>query len=223
MSKARQKTARRSYESPLRASQRDATRHAIVAAAHALMRSSPDQLTVPAIAARAGVSVPTVNRHFPSRQALLEGVVAHLDATARIGSREDLAPDDFFGPGLSEMLRQHFVHFAAVGVPIGANAAIAELRSKVTIPRRRKLVDDVIAHDLPTLAEPHRTWLSDLVVVTFSSAMVATMQSYLGHAPEENAKRVEWLLRALMRDAERLASPRASRSTANTKKKGTRA
>lgn len=205
MAKAREKSARRAYTSPLRASQRDATRRAIVGAAYELIRTSPEELTVPAIAARAGVSVPTVNRHFPSRQALLEGIVAHLDALSVAGPKPNLTPEAFFGAGLGELVRELFARFSCVGMPPGAHAAISELRARVTIPRRRKLTDDAIARVLPTLREPHRTWLSDLIVVVLSSSMVGTMQSYLGHPPEENAKRVEWMLTAVFAEARRLA------------------
>lgn len=221
MSKARESSDRRTYKSPLRSSQRDATRRAIVSAAYELIRSSPESLTVPAIAARAGVSVPTVNRHFPSRQALHEGVVAHLDALAEVGPKPDLAPEDVFGAGLGPLTRELFVRFAAVGMPPGTHAAISELRARVTIPRRRKLTDDAIARVLPTLREPHRTWLSDLVVVVLSSSMVGTMQSYLGHPPEENARRVEWMLATLFAEARRLAEgaePKSTRAAGRAKR-----
>lgn len=225
MAKAREISDRRSYTSPLRSSQRDATRRAIVSAAYELIRSSPDSLTVAAIAARASVSVPTVNRHFPSRQALLEGVVQHIDGLVEAGPKPEMSAEEFFGEGLGKLTRELFVRFAAVGMPPGTHAAISELRTRVTIPRRRKLTDDAIARVLPTLREPHRTWLSDLVVVVLSSSMVGTMQSYLGHPPAENAKRVEWMLATLFAEARRLAEGDETTSTraAGRAKRPTRA
>lgn len=234
--------ARRSYTSPLRASQRDATRRAIAEAAYELLRVSPDELTVPAIAVRAGVSVPTVNRHFSSRQALLEGVVAHIDSLGDNGApREDVDPASFFGSGLGPLVHGLFSRFAAIGMPAGAtSAAIMELRSKVTIPRRRRIADEAIAKILPGLTEPHRTWLSDLLVVLLSSSMVHTMQSYLALSPEESAMRMHWLLSILFAETKRMSEAgrtgrvegrapgarsgpgRASGSKRTTRKKGDR-
>ena len=209
MSRAHKKApARRSYTSPLRASQRDATRRAIAQAAYELLRLSPDELTVPAIAARAGVSVPTVNRHFGSRQALLEGVVAHVDSLGDGGApRADLDPATYFGAGLEPLVRQLFTRFSSVAMPLGGSttAAIMELRSKVTIPRRRRFTDDAIAKMLPGLEEPHRTWLSDLLVVLLSSSMVHTMQSYLGLSADESATRMHWLLSILFAETQRMS------------------
>jgi len=208
MSKAHEKAqSRRSYSSPLRASQRDATRRAIAQAAYELLRISPDELTVPAIAARAGVSVPTVNRHFGSRQALLEGVVAHIDSLADTGPRgADIDPATFFGSGLERLVRDLFSRFAAMGMPAGTtSAAIMELRSKVTIPRRRRITDEAISKIQPGLAEPHRTWLSDLLVVLLSSSMVHTMQGYLGLSADESATRMHWLLSILLAETKRMS------------------
>lgn len=84
-----------------------------------------------------------------------------------------------------------------------------ELRSKVTIPRRRRLTDDAIEKVLPALGEPHRTWLSDLVVVLLSSSMAHTFTSYLGLSGAESAKRVHWLLATLFTEARRMSEARA--------------
>ena len=203
---------KRRYESPLRAAQRESTRQAIVAAAHALLKTAPDELTVAAIAARAGVSVPTVNRHFPSRQALLEGIVAHLDAETGLEPSAPEDPSTYFTTGLEPLLREMCAKFSGVTLPSPTNAVLGELRSKVTIPRRRRLTDDAIARLLPDLGEPHRTWLSDLLVVLLSSSMVHTMQSYLGLPPEESAARMQWLVSALLADAERKRGTRGAKT-----------
>jgi len=218
--------SRRAYASPLREAQREATKRQIVEAAHALLSEPRAELTVPVLAARAGVSVPTVHRHFPSRQALLEGVVAHLDSLGE-RTQQHVDPADFFGPARAAILQDVFSRFSLLVPPVGASAALTELRSRVTIPRRRRLVDEGIARALPTLPEPHRTWLSDLSVVLVSSAMVQTMTSYLGHSAEENAARMDWLLGALIAEARRIAETssrpgREAKGRATRRKRGDR-
>jgi len=70
----------RPYSSPLRDSQAQRTRELILdALTDLLATNSPQEVTTRAIAERAGVSQPTVYRHFPDRQALLEGLTARVE------------------------------------------------------------------------------------------------------------------------------------------------
>ena len=65
----------RPYSSPLRDSQVQRTRDLILDALTELLSEQPsDQVSTREIAERAGVSQPTVYRHYPDRQALLEGL-----------------------------------------------------------------------------------------------------------------------------------------------------
>jgi AcrR family transcriptional regulator len=66
------KTAR-SYESPLRAEQMEQTRLRILAAlSEVLADESVGEVTIPLVARRARVSLRTVYRHFPTREALFD-------------------------------------------------------------------------------------------------------------------------------------------------------
>lgn len=72
----------RHYSSPLRAEQAQRTRDLILDAFTDLLEDRrADDITTREIAQRAGVSQPTVYRHFPDRTALLEGL------SGRIGER----------------------------------------------------------------------------------------------------------------------------------------
>jgi AcrR family transcriptional regulator len=63
----------RAYESPLRAEQLEQTRLRILEAVTGLVADeSVDELTVPRVANRARVSLRTVYRHFPTREALFD-------------------------------------------------------------------------------------------------------------------------------------------------------
>jgi AcrR family transcriptional regulator len=63
----------RTYESPLRAEQIEQTRRRIVQAmVDVLADEAVDEVTVPIVAMRARVSVRTVYRHFPTKEALFD-------------------------------------------------------------------------------------------------------------------------------------------------------
>ena len=63
----------RPYESPLRAEQQEATRRRILQAmADVFADEAVDDVTVPIVAMRARVSVRTVYRHFPTKEALFD-------------------------------------------------------------------------------------------------------------------------------------------------------
>ena len=66
-------SATRPYESPLRAEQLEQTRLRILEAmADVLADEEVEEVTVPLVAMRARVSVRTVYRHFPTKEALFD-------------------------------------------------------------------------------------------------------------------------------------------------------
>ena len=67
----------RPYRSELRAEQAEETRRRILDAALRVMATGLASLSVPAVAREAGVSVPTVYRHFGTKAELLAGVYPH--------------------------------------------------------------------------------------------------------------------------------------------------
>jgi len=70
---------RRNYRSPLRAEHAERTKALILDAFTELLGDRrADDITTREIAARAGVSQPTVYRHFPDRAALLEGLSGRI-------------------------------------------------------------------------------------------------------------------------------------------------
>ncbi len=91
---------------------RDAVRNqqSVLEAARAVLSEAGTEATMELIAARAGVGVGTVYRHFPNKEALVDALVtaiyAHLIAAARAG----LARGD--GTGLADFLRTLGTSFA---------------------------------------------------------------------------------------------------------------
>ena len=86
----------RTYSSPLRAEQAEHTRQRIVqAAVDLLSEGDAGDLSMPEVAARAGVSVRTVYRSFATKDDLLDGVIEWInhkinqETGARPETRED--------------------------------------------------------------------------------------------------------------------------------------
>jgi AcrR family transcriptional regulator len=75
----------RAYESPLRAEQMEQTRRRILeAVAEVLADEQVEEVTVPAVAERARVSVRTVYRHFPTKEGLVDGFAEWAEEHLRL-------------------------------------------------------------------------------------------------------------------------------------------
>src|SRR5438093_1006429 len=68
----------RTYRSTLRDEQTDGTRIRILEALVRTMAAGVAGLSVPAVAREAGVSIPTIYRHFGSKQGLLEALQPYV-------------------------------------------------------------------------------------------------------------------------------------------------
>lgn len=208
MSPSPQRPTRRGYTSPLREQNAAATKERIVAAAEAMFREQPDALTIPALAARAGVSVATVNRNFPSRQALLEAVVGSLDAR-----RGPMPKGEEFFSNPRRAARTFFRAFDGSLPPgsLGFTAGVMEVRRAVTIPRRRKEVEAHLDRELPGLPARERRVLSDLLVVLFSTATLEVFRMYLNASADVTADRIGYAVEALLEHARSSGAKRGRR------------
>lgn len=84
---------------------KDAVRNgrAILRAAGEIIRVDPSHLTIAEVAARAGLSAPTVYRHYPSAEALLGRYMADVDAQIRDFSHDcDVPGPELFDAVLAE-------------------------------------------------------------------------------------------------------------------------
>jgi AcrR family transcriptional regulator len=88
---------RRSYDSQLRRAQSDETRARILAAGSALAHQASSwdwrDITIPAVARKAGVSERTVYRHFETEQQFREALLRRLEQEAGV-SYDDVDLDD---------------------------------------------------------------------------------------------------------------------------------
>jgi len=130
----------RTYRSPLRAQQAQRTRELILAAyADLVVAERSSDITMAAVAARAGVAERTVYRHFPNGQALLDGLSEQASAVMRERGAE------LGGRSLDEAIagaERLYRGFEAAGPPIKA-AIIAGLDAGYRSPGQPGRVDHI--------------------------------------------------------------------------------
>lgn len=128
----------RKYESPLRDAQAEETRERLFEAARALLVDGGlDALTLPRLAKAAGVSVPTVYRHFPTMDALVEALLAWIRPL--VGQ----TPERLFCPpeALPRLPLENFARFednAAVLRPLMESRAFNRVRVASMRDRARR-------------------------------------------------------------------------------------
>lgn len=184
---------------PLREGHKRATRERIVRAVAALVADAhPAAISVPAVAARAGVGVATVYRYFPTKEALLDASVLVMGEDVTVRSADDLpATLD----GLGEVLTGFFADVAD-NLVLARNQLASPLGRELRRRRwetKRAAVQSAIAHrgiDPRSLAGER---LAALIDVLTSSTAVLELHDKAGLPVEEAAAHVVWAIGALER------------------------
>ena len=179
----------RGYHSPGRQARAEATRRRIVEAAVGLLGEGG--LEVPAVAAAASVSVPTVYRYFPDREALLDAVHTHLRERLGPGVRpatlEDVASAAV--TRIDGFERNEAVVRAALATP-GFLEALQRSRdahaARLLAPRTRHLD-----------AEDARAVRALLLQLSDAPTWLALKDEH-GVAPEAIGRVVGWAISALL-------------------------
>lgn len=184
----------RRYRSELRNEQAEATRSRILDAALRVMARGIASLSVPAVAREAGVSVPTVYRHFGTKRDLLAAIFPHV--VGRAGLDELVPPRsiDELGSGV----RALFERLDAAGDlarAAHASPAIEEVR-RVDMPARldfsRRLADSVV----PKLARGDRDRIARLLTILISASALRVWRDHLRSSVDEAADDIDWVIRA---------------------------
>jgi AcrR family transcriptional regulator len=191
---------RRTYSSPLRESQAQRTRDLILDALTDLLgERRADEITTREIADRAGVSQPTVYRHFPDRDALLAGLTGRMvalmdteDEIARPATLEDLAPLAARGMGLSET---HAVISKAEAI---LNADPRRL-SQDSRERSAELLR-LVTESLPDYDERDHLRITALLRNLYSVQVWLRMREEFGIYGDEAGPIVGWAVETLVRE-----------------------
>jgi AcrR family transcriptional regulator len=184
----------RGYNSPLRQAQAEQTRQKIVDAVFAVVRGGLWTLTMPAVAKAAGVSLPTVYRYFPDKDALIEG--AADDIRRRVGVTM-LAETSF--ASFIERLRTVASNIEAQsdGMRIlAANNAQGALPEE-HLAGRRAGVESAIRDAIKGTRGRDRKFLIDWAMMVASSPMATTLSRF-GFEGRNAADRMVWLIETLM-------------------------
>jgi AcrR family transcriptional regulator len=188
--------SRRTYHSQLRAEQAEETRARILDATIRVMARGIATLSVPDVAREAGVSVPTVYRHFGTKQALLAAVHPHLARRAGLGQvAEPESVEDF-----SEMVRSVFGRLMSLGGDARAamTSPASEEARRTQMPARYAMSRRFAAGVMPAASEADRDRLARVLIILASSSSMRLWLDHLGSSVDEAADDVDWLLRTVL-------------------------
>jgi AcrR family transcriptional regulator len=186
----------RAYRSELRAERAEETRTRILDATVRVMSGGIASLSIPAVAREARVSIPTVYRHFGTKQDLLAAVYPHLERRAGRGELVVPTSIDQLRDGVRALL-DHLEAFDDLARAAMASPAAAEARA-MSMPRRLAMTRRMAESVDPPLAEADRDRLARLLVILTSSASLRTWRDHFGLTPDGAADDIDWVVRSVI-------------------------
>ena len=185
----------------LRAAQAKATRTRILEATVAVMARGVASVSIPAVAREAGVSVPTVYRHFATKRDLLSAVFPHVLHRAGI---DELVPPrsiDELGSGVRDLF-ERIDSAGDLARAAAASPAADEVR-RVDMPARvemsRRLADSI----KPKLTPVDRDRIARLLTILVSASAFRVWRDHLGSTVEEAASDIDWVIGAAIAASKR--------------------
>lgn len=191
----------RVYTSQLRTEQAEGTRERILDATIRAAARSPEGISVPDVAREAGVSVPTIYRHFGTKRALFEAVPAHLGRRAGFGRlTEPESVEEFRG-----MVRTVFGGLDSLG-EVARRAMVsvdADQSRRAAMPARLAISRRFVEKVAPTATKADLDRMARVFVVLTMSSSMRVWRDLLGSTVDEAADDIEWMLRAAIQAANR--------------------
>ena len=188
-----------SEPSSLREQHKQATRERIVRAVAELVADAhPASISVPAVAARAGVGVATVYRYFPTKEALLDASAMVLGSDAKLTSLDQM-PTSF--AEASSILPDQFAAIARQ-LPMARNQMASPLGRQLRQVRwEAKQVAMTTALEASGIdpTSPQGERLAAVADVLTSSTAVLELHDKAGIPIDEAAAHVLWALGVLER------------------------
>ncbi len=173
------------YESPLRASQKEATRQRILdAAGHLMEERGLEELSFAAIAKESGVKERTVYRHFPTKAALIESLCGWYRERVRYGDyahteAELLAKPTQIFPAFEQNER---LARALWSSPQGRAFRLSD------VEERKAGIKTAIADAVQGLPPRQARWIAAAIHALLSSATWQSMKDYWNLPGEEAGK-----------------------------------
>lgn len=212
MSESPKRSTSKPYTSTLRERQVAQTREFILDAVTTLLGDRrADEVTTRDIAVAAGVSERTVYRHFPDRDALLEGLSQRLpqldDVKPAFGMR-DLDDIARTSRRLMEVLDKHYVTARAEAV---FNADPRRFASGTQANTRE--MRELLAKGLPELGEREQLRIAAVIRCLASTQAWLRMREEFGVLGTESGPVVEWVIDIIIRELRAGNTPTAAGRT----------
>jgi AcrR family transcriptional regulator len=196
-----------------RAAMADETRTRILDACVAILARGVAELSIPAVAREAHVSVPTVYRNFADKKTLVRETAHYLR------DKRGPVPGPMSFDNMAEQLKAQFLRSASVAENVRAaltsEPVMAARREEGEAERRTgyatKLLDEHIRHLSPR--DRQRAIL--VTTVLCSSSTMRAFRDHTGTEPEDAAEAVAWAIGRLVgRDLPKSTSaPKKSKGT----------
>lgn len=185
--------APRRYRSRLRREQAEATRERILDATVRAMADGVASISVPAVARDAGVSVPTVYRHFPTKRDLLTALYPHLERRAGLGRLALPRSVD----EIEATVRAIFDRVESLDDMARAASAspVAEEARRLSLPGRLAIGRELLDTVRPPLAPDARDRIARLLVVLLTSSSLRTWRQ-LDTTVDQTAEDIGWIVHA---------------------------
>ena len=191
----------RTYSSPLRESQANRTRDLILdALTNLLGEHRADEVSTRQIAERAGVSQPTVYRHFPNRLALVDGLSDRVDQQFD-DPRSARSPKTI--EEWAAVVEAYFQGADNHRVEATADAVLnADPRRFSEASRRRsREIAQAVARSLPDLDERNQLRFAALTRTLISVQTWLRMREEFGLGGSESGPLVGWAIQTLLQEA----------------------
>jgi len=184
----------RAYRSVLREAQAEETRARILDATMRVMATGLAGLSVPAVARDAGVSVPTVYRHFRTKRELLAAVYPHASRRSGLDTIPDPRSLDELRP-LIRAVVERLDMLDDLSRAAMASPGASEVRH-ATMPTRYERVRRLADSIEPKLRKADRDRITRLLVVLTASSSLRMWRDHLELSVDKVADDVDWIVRA---------------------------
>lgn len=185
------------YSSRLRQEQMERTREQIMEALIRVMANGIAEVSVPAVAREAAVSIPTVYRHFRTKRDLIQALGSYTFKKLGVNSAEytfPRSPEEF-----ASMVRDTFTRYGEIDetMRVAAMSEFAYEARKEGLPMRLKIVEDALALVRSHFNEADWIRLRNIMFILSTTATVRAFKDYLNLDGEQAADSVVWAIQML--------------------------